>query len=371
MRAKGGSRLGFAAATLALLASASLASAQRPSADSFRPAPTADGVVTLVGAQTPGHLRGSLALYLDYTYDLLTLPTPSAPDPTLIAHRLTAFAVGQLGLGRRGAMIVGIPVVLEQAGGAVGSSAFSIPAHATGDLSVDGRVRVAGALPDEPGQVPLGFGLALSGGATVPTGRQSAFSGEGQITLRGDVLADYYLAPGLGFTAGLGYTFRPYDRVVGGAELDDTLRFAFGARMPLPPRPRLVFRAEVRGEIAFHGAQANVFEVDGGLAYRFDDFDVLAIVGAGFGEGYGAPALRADVGVAWSRRPRDVDGDGVPDEEDACPHLPEDRDGFEDRDGCDDPDNDQDFVLDVDDACPDVAADPERDADMDGCTDPE
>src|SRR5690606_7271593 len=110
--------------------------------------------------------------------------------------------------------------------------------------------------------------------------------------------------------------FRPYDRSIGGTELDDSFRFAIGARMPLPPRPRFVFRAELRGEIGVGGPSSHVFEVDGGVAYRFPDFDLLAIVGAGFGQGYGAPALRTDLGIAWSRRPRDADSDGVPDDED-------------------------------------------------------
>jgi hypothetical protein len=50
----------------------------------------------------------------------------------------------------------------------------------------------------------------------------------------------------------------------------------------------------------------------------------------------------------------DRDGDGVPDAVDRCPDEPEDIDGFQDEDGCPDPDNDQDGVPDVSDACPNV-----------------
>src|SRR5688500_10430079 len=49
----------------------------------------------------------------------------------------------------------------------------------------------------------------------------------------------------------------------------------------------------------------------------------------------------------------DTDGDGATD--DACPDEPEDRDGFEDGDGCPEPDNDADGVLDPYDVCPTVA----------------
>src|SRR5262249_40050144 len=54
-------------------------------------------------------------------------------------------------------------------------------------------------------------------------------------------------------------------------------------------------------------------------------------------------------------RDRDGDGDGILDPVDRCPEEPEDKDGFEDQDGCPDPDNDRDGVNDVEDACPDVA----------------
>ncbi|SEL65365.1 Thrombospondin type 3 repeat-containing protein [Stigmatella aurantiaca] len=48
----------------------------------------------------------------------------------------------------------------------------------------------------------------------------------------------------------------------------------------------------------------------------------------------------------------DSDGDGVLDKDDPCPDQPEDRDGFEDMDGCPEPDNDKDTVLDAADKCP-------------------
>ncbi|HET9449972.1 MAG TPA: OmpA family protein, partial [Aggregicoccus sp.] len=48
----------------------------------------------------------------------------------------------------------------------------------------------------------------------------------------------------------------------------------------------------------------------------------------------------------------DADGDGVSDKDDPCPSQTEDRDGFEDADGCPEPDNDKDGVLDGNDRCP-------------------
>ena len=49
---------------------------------------------------------------------------------------------------------------------------------------------------------------------------------------------------------------------------------------------------------------------------------------------------------------KDTDGDGIPDDIDRCPLDPEDKDGFQDEDGCPDPDNDGDGIVDKLDACP-------------------
>jgi outer membrane protein OmpA-like peptidoglycan-associated protein len=49
---------------------------------------------------------------------------------------------------------------------------------------------------------------------------------------------------------------------------------------------------------------------------------------------------------------KDSDGDGIPDDVDKCPLDPEDKDGFQDEDGCPDPDNDNDGIVDAMDACP-------------------
>ncbi|MBK7399866.1 MAG: OmpA family protein [Myxococcales bacterium] len=67
----------------------------------------------------------------------------------------------------------------------------------------------------------------------------------------------------------------------------------------------------------------------------------------------------------------DTDGDGIPDSKDACPNLPEDKDGYLDDDGCPDPDNDGDGILDKLDKCPDQPEDPDGFEDNDGCPEPD
>jgi OmpA-OmpF porin, OOP family len=65
----------------------------------------------------------------------------------------------------------------------------------------------------------------------------------------------------------------------------------------------------------------------------------------------------------------DRDGDGIPDDVDVCPNDPEDKDGFEDVDGCPDYDNDNDGIYDAQDQCPDNPEDRDGFNDADGCPD--
>ena len=66
----------------------------------------------------------------------------------------------------------------------------------------------------------------------------------------------------------------------------------------------------------------------------------------------------------------DPDGDGIFADADACPDQPEDIDGFQDEDGCPDPDNDGDQLADDVDLCPLDAEDVDGFQDDDGCPDP-
>lgn len=63
----------------------------------------------------------------------------------------------------------------------------------------------------------------------------------------------------------------------------------------------------------------------------------------------------------------DKDGDGIPDDVDQCPDVAEDKDGFEDIDGCPDYDNDKDGIYDAQDQCPNQPEDRDGFQDVDGC----
>ena len=65
----------------------------------------------------------------------------------------------------------------------------------------------------------------------------------------------------------------------------------------------------------------------------------------------------------------DIDDDGVENYADQCRSEAEDKDGFEDTNGCPDSDNDKDGIKDDDDQCPLKAEDKDGVDDDDGCPD--
>ncbi|HEY0481951.1 MAG TPA: OmpA family protein [Kofleriaceae bacterium] len=79
------------------------------------------------------------------------------------------------------------------------------------------------------------------------------------------------------------------------------------------------------------------------------------------------PDLRAFIGIVFEPSIGDRDGDGIKDDLDRCPDAPEDHDGWEDEDGCPDPDNDRDGIPDELDRCPDIPEDLDGVEDEDGC----
>jgi outer membrane protein OmpA-like peptidoglycan-associated protein len=103
--------------------------------------------------------------------------------------------------------------------------------------------------------------------------------------------------------------------------------------------------------------------------FQFDPLYRTLLFGLSFSVGLPIrePAFeRASVAAApptVEAAPKDEDADGIIDRQDKCVSAAEDRDGFEDDDGCPDPDNDRDGVLDGVDKCPNEAGP----ADNNGC----
>jgi OmpA-OmpF porin, OOP family len=192
----------------------------------------------------------------------------------------------------------------------------------------------------------------------LPTGDGDAFSGDGFMVVPGAVVTRAFGRVRL--DGQVGYQIRDegqYAQLVA----QDGFTWGVGAAMDLPPvswLARWSAHAEVtggfpRGELDTDRYQA---PLGGRALVRAHVHRNLAVEvggGAGFGEaGFGREAWRLFAGVRWSPVPRpivpeDRDGDGVRNDEDACPDVP----GRREHDGC--PDKDGDEIPDPQDRCPD------------------
>ncbi len=122
---------------------------------------------------------------------------------------------------------------------------------------------------------------------------------------------------------------------------------------------------------------------DVGLGYEFSiakDFLLGPFVRYNLivlGDGPNFDNIEAGLEFSFGMRtePADKDKDGIPDDVDKCPDQAEDKDGFQDDDGCPDLDNDNDGIPDTADKCPNEAGPkenngcPDTDADKDGVVD--
>jgi len=100
-------------------------------------------------------------------------------------------------------------------------------------------------------------------------------------------------------------------------------------------------------------------------------FGLMAGAGGGLVAGVGSPDFRLYAGLTYGIAVRDGDSDGIPDKVDGCPLDAEDKDQFEDSDGCPEADNDSDGVPDLGDRCPLEPEDVDGFIDDDGCPEPD
>ena len=123
--------------------------------------------------------------------DATSAPVVLRPD----AHELGLDLVTGVGLGSRAAIGLDVPIFLWQDGTsglpATVSSTGSAPTSGLGDLAVLGKATLVSN--DRGMGVTTGFGLALLGALTVPTGDAESFHGAGVSTVGLSLLGEYSL----------------------------------------------------------------------------------------------------------------------------------------------------------------------------------
>jgi len=235
-------------------------------------------------------------------------------------------------------------------------------ATALGDLEFEGKARLLGDADS-----PIVAGLAAF--VTAPTGSATAegqYVGDSSVGLGLRAIFDGRQGP-LSWGTNLGGVWREKGSV-GETEVGPEFRYGVGAGFQVSPLLALV--ADGFGSTKFSAdVGTNALELDAAARITPLDSSISISAGAGAGvvEGVGVPKLRAFIGFAFVAESSDKDNDAIDDGADECPVDAEDRDAFQDSDGCPDVDNDLDSIPDVSDKCPGAEEDQDEFEDNDGC----
>ncbi len=365
------------ALTLALSAPgvASTASAQRVyDLERFTPAPDSDGFLGITGTRTPGPWNVNFGLFTTYQSNPFVLRRTSDGTTTpVISDRVTSDLFVEVGILGRFALVLDASVIaFQQANGPFYDGGAALPVVAIRDPRVLARARLLGEDSTVDRARHEGEGLAIQFGGTIPLGMTDSFAGEGAPSLEAALLGDFHI---LDFAVGgqIGWRHRFAEPQILGVSFRNQLYFGGALQVPAFFLDRLYVIAEVDvttdGENPFGNAASTVVEWRLGGRYTVGDVQLTLAGGSGLVGGVGSPSFRGILGITFAPRVHDRDNDGIVDDQDACPSLPEDFDQHLDEDGCPEPDNDGDLVPDLDDACPNEAADFGSDANDDGCND--
>jgi OOP family OmpA-OmpF porin len=364
------------ASLLVALGSGVSAQAQNRSFDVqlFHPAVGPKGYITLDSADVPGHLLFNVGLLGNYQYGAFALDSTVTDrfgdDRTtrldVVRHQAMAELYGAVGLFNLFEVGVAVPMTLYLAGDDFDSTGAGtgaqIHARGIGDLRVDAKAALLAFGRDQA------FVLGLAAGATFPTADEAAFRGEKGVTGHGRALLEYQSSERFRAVIMVGGLLREKSslfRAVMGNQL------LYGAAVDYRVLRDMSVLAEVSGRVGSTSyADANPAEFDLAIrAYLPAMFSLTMGAGVGLDHGIGSPMIRGFLGLGWAPDFRDRDRDGILDAVDRCPDEPEDKDGFQDDDGCPDEDNDNDGIPDAVDKCPNQAEDFDGFQDEDGCPD--
>jgi outer membrane protein OmpA-like peptidoglycan-associated protein len=337
---------------------------------------------TVQSPYTPGHLGFNVGFLFDYQRRPFVISGATASGQVgaeqlrLVDYQIFGNFYGAIGLTSRLQLGLSLPVAFAASGKVVTRDTAnpdgtlptqSLPNSASfGDMSLHLKALIWQNRP----QTDSGLKLAFSGAAiiTFPTGDRSSFNGDATVTGRPVLIF------GLGYdrldvSANLGFIFRQSSTLLN-AEVGHQMAYGLGAQVMLWPR-YLGLVGELSGRFGYStDRSANPLEVDFGLrGYLPEDIAITVGAGTGLIAAVGSPDVRVFFGIRWAPDFRDTDKDRIRDTRDFCKTIPEDHDGFQDEDGCPDPDNDEDGIPDNEDMCPNEAEDKDDFEDADGCPD--
>jgi hypothetical protein len=335
------------------------------------------------GAAVGGHLTPSLEIAIDYAHRPFVLYSATCPDGNtmkceldksrkdIIGQQLTINLAGTLALVNRVQLGLIVPLVYTNGDAfAASTPGFSQPyvdlrggsAFGLGDPRLSAKIRLVGAGNQ-------GVLLAAVVHATAPVGHLISKEhelGYDGFTAGGHLAAEFRSGR-FRIAGNAGGQFRPERALLATTMGSD---FYYGAAAAFDATALLSFLTELAGSTRFSN-QLDENPLEWRLAGRLTQGDFVFQLGGGAGlvSGIGVPNFRVLGGAAFQPAGLDADGDGVGDQQDACPSAAEDRDGYLDDDGCPDDDNDGDGIDDHSDKCVDDPEDKDGHEDTDGCPD--
>jgi outer membrane protein OmpA-like peptidoglycan-associated protein len=351
-------------AALLVAVGAAPAAADGLDGERFVPSVGPEGTFVVEHPSLPSPWGWNLGLFLNYADNPVVVRDSAGNVTTTPLHTaITTDLVGSLGLFGWAELGVGIPVHLVYEGDAYTAGASNLAASAGfGDLRFVPKVALLrrGTLRRH---VLLGLAMPIS----LPTGNDEAVRGAGGWTVHPELLFAVHTGKlGLGFDVGYAWRSHHAADLPWGDEITLSPWVAYALTRQLTVRGELFAEKEVSANVQGADFPAELLV---GLDYAIGNADLYVAASRGLTDGVGDPAIRIIGGVRYRHdAPRhqgfeDSDHDGIPDKDDRCRNEPEDEDGFEDTDGCPDPDNDADGIPDARDECPDVPGD----AAHDGC----
>jgi len=347
----------------------------------FRPAMDSKGFISLDRSKALGTLEPSIGLYLNYAFKPLRQKIDGEQRELLESYGTGDFvlALGFFNLFEVGAAL---PIVIIRGDGDGPGREDQIAGDGFGDMRLNLKLRI---LDREAYPV----GLALVPSLLLPTGEAGIFASHGKMSILPKLVIDWDLGSRVGMALNLGARLREKRSLERSVSFEDEngqlhtlaredpiilgneLLFGFGLGVQVF-KERLEFILESFGSSPLEGGaqRANPLEVLAAFRFFLSGNSYLSL-GASHGlmAAYGDPDLRLFAGILFEPSTGDRDGDGLPDDIDSCPDDPEDKDLFEDQDGCPDLDNDKDGILDINDLCPNDPEDFNRFEDHDGCPD--